>query len=161
MLKPVTLAICLAMIAPTVLAEDEELPVAPYDITNANAGAAPATDQSLYDAFNGEAGIKRIVDRFVDGLSTDPRTEKIFKASDFVRFRRTLVEQICFLTGGPCDYTGRDMASVHEDHGITTREFNATVEILQASMAAEGVSFRAQNKLLAKLAPMHREIVTR
>lgn len=53
------------------------------------------------------------------------------------------------------------MASSHKDHGITTREFNALVEALQEAMDEEGVPFRAQNKLLAKLAPMKRDIVTR
>ena len=37
--------------------------------------------------------------------------------------------------------------------------FNALVEVLQASMAAQGVPFATQNRLLARLAPMHREIV--
>jgi hemoglobin len=32
---------------------------------------------------------------------------------------------------------------------------------LQLAMDKQGVPFRAQNKLLAKLAPMHREIITR
>lgn len=142
-------------------AEEKELPVEPYEITNENAGATPYNKASLYEAFNGKAGIARIVDDLVDGMASDPRTEKVVKASDFIRLRRTLKEQICYLTGGPCDYTGRTMTASHADHGITTLEFNAVVEILQQAMAAEGVPFRAQNKLLAKLAPMHRDIVTR
>ena len=85
----------------------------------------------------------------------------IIAATDLVRLRRTLKEQFCYILAGPCDYTGRDMASSHKDHGITTREFNALVENLQAAMNTEGVPFRAQNKLLAKLAPMQRDVVTR
>lgn len=143
------------------IANEGELPVDPYDIKDENAGATPVKNDKLFDAFNGEAGIERIVDHFIAGLKSDRRVEKIFIASDFVRLRRTLIEQFCYLTGGPCKYTGRDMASVHADHGITTKEFGAAVDILQDAMDKEGVPFRAQNKLLAKLAPMHREIVTR
>lgn len=160
MIKSIILGLALALTNTAAPAEDE-FPVEPYEVTNENAGAAPKANPALYNALNGKDGIARIVDRFVDGLATDPRTEKIVKASDFVRLRRTLTEQICYLTGGPCHYTGRDMKSVHADHAITTREFNATVEILQDAMAAEDVPFRAQNRLLAVLAPMHREIVTR
>jgi hemoglobin len=42
---------------------------------------------------------------------------------------------------------------------ISKGDFNALVEVLQASMDAQGVPFATQNQLLARLAPMHREIV--
>ncbi len=138
-----------------------ELPVDPYEISNDNAGADPFESAALFEAFNGEAGISRVVDDMVDRIIADPRIKDIFAASDLVRLRRTLKEQFCFILNGPCDYTGRDMESSHADHGITNREFNALVENLQLAMNTEGVPFRAQNKLLAKLAPMQRHIVTR
>ncbi len=97
----------------------------------------------------------------VDRIIIDPRIADIFRASDLVRLRRTLKEQVCFLLNGPCSYTGRDMVSAHADLGITTAEFNALVEALQAAMNEEGVPFAAQNRLVAKLAPMHRDVVTR
>lgn len=138
-----------------------ELPVDPYVVSNSNAGADPLVDENLYEVFGGEAGVGRIVDDMVDRSITDPRISEIFAASDLVRLRRTLKEQFCYILAGPCDYTGRDMASSHKDHGITNREFNALVEHLQLAMNAEGVPFRAQNKLLAKLAPMQKDVVTR
>lgn len=130
-------------------------------VSNENAGAEPVSDERLYEVFGGEAGISRIVDDLVDRNLADPRIADIFAASDLVRLRRTLKEQFCYLLAGPCDYTGMDMESSHRDHGITNREFNALVENLQLAMNAEGVPFRAQNKLLAKLAPMQRDVVTR
>ena len=36
----------------------------------------------------------------------------------------------------------------------------ALVEVLQLSMDAQGIPFRAQNQLLAQLAPMHRDTIT-
>ena len=138
-----------------------ELPVDPYEISNDNAGADPFEGTALFEAFNGEAGISRVVDDMVDRNLADPRIKDIFAASDLVRLRRTLKEQFCFILNGPCDYTGMDMKSSHADHGITNREFNALVENLQLAMSTEGVPFRAQNKLLAKLAPMQRDVVTR
>ncbi|MBU1289470.1 MAG: group 1 truncated hemoglobin, partial [Alphaproteobacteria bacterium] len=102
-----------------------------------------------------------IVDDLVDRVIVDPRIEGIFRASDLVRLRRTLKEQFCYLLGGPCDYTGRDMVEAHKDQGITMREFNALVESLQLAMDTEGVPFAMQNRLIAKLAPMQRDVVTR
>lgn len=138
-----------------------ELEVDPYEVNNENAGADPFTGQAMLKAFNGREGISRIVDDFVDGVRTDPRTEMIFAASDWKRLDRTLNEQFCYILGGGCDYTGRNMADVHRDHGITRAEFNAVVEKLQAAMRKEGVPFRIQNRFLAKLAPMERDTVTR
>lgn len=145
----------------TVLVQEGELPVDPYEVSNENAGADPITDPAVLEAFNGREGIARIVDSFVEGVRTDPRTEKIFAAADWVRLDRTLNEQFCYILGGGCDYTGRNMTDVHRDHGITTAEFAAVVEILQDAMRKEGVPFRMQNRFLAKLAPMKRDTVTR
>lgn len=135
--------------------------VDPYTISDANAGATPVDGQELFAAFHGREGVSRIVDDLVEQVQTDHRLMEIFKASDFVRLRRTLKEQICYILNGGCAYTGRDMKSVHADHGVTVAEFNALVEVLQAAMTREGVAFSAQNRLLAKLAPMKRDTVTR
>lgn len=147
--------------APAAIVQEGELPVDPYEVSNENAGAEPISDPAVLAAFHGRKGIARIVDSFVEGVRTDPRTEKIFAASDWVRLNRTLNEQFCYILGGGCDYTGRSMAEVHRDHGITTAEFAAVVEILQAAMREEGVPFGMQNRFLAKLAPMKRDTVTR
>lgn len=154
------LAICLALAATPAFAQEEK-PVDPYTQSNANAGAVPFKDGELLAAFHGVEGVGRIVDDTLDRSVADPRMEDIFKATDMVRLRRTLKEQVAYILGAPIDYTGRDMVSAHKDQGINTTEFNLLVEHLQQAMDKEGVSFRAQNRLLAKLAPMKRDVVTR
>ena len=51
------------------------------------------------------------------------------------------------------------MKEAHDGMDITRGDFNALVEVLQDAMDAQGIPFRAQNRLLAQLAPMHRDIV--
>jgi hemoglobin len=148
-----------AQAAPAVPPGEEA--VDPYTISNANAGAEPFEGMAMLDAFHGREGIGRIVDDLVGRVQTDERIADIFKAADFVRLRRTLREQFCYILNGGCDYTGRDMAKMHEDHGVTIAEFDALVELLQDAMDREGVAFGAQNRLLAKLAPMKRDVVVR
>jgi hemoglobin len=138
-----------------------EKPVDSYTQSNANAGATPMSDKAVFEAFNGKAGIDRIVDDMVERNFADPRIKDFFAAADKVRLKRTLSEQFCYLLGGGCDYTGKDMKSSHVDQGTTKKDFNALVENLQFAMDKEGVPFFAQNKLLAKLAPMQRDIVER
>ena len=156
-----TLIIIGSLTALSASALAEEKPVDPYKMSNANADATPFTDAQLLTAFHGKVGVSRIVDDLVARSVVDPRLAEIFHATDLERLRRTLKEQIDYLLAAGVDYTGRDMKTTHKDQGINTTEFNVLVEILQKAMDKEGVAFRAQNQLLAKLAPMKRDVVTR
>lgn len=53
------------------------------------------------------------------------------------------------------------MAAAHKALGLKDMDFNALVEDLQDGLDASGVDFATQNRLLARLAPMHKDIVTR
>lgn len=138
-----------------------EKPVDAYKQSNANAGATPMTDKSVFEAFHGKPGIDRIVETLVERNFADPRIKDFFAAADKVRLKRTLKEQFCYILGGGCDYTGKDMKSSHKDQGATNRDMNALIENLQFAMDQEKVPFAAQNKLLAKLAPQQKDIVER
>lgn len=146
---------------PTPWAYPGEEAIDPYAVDDANAGAAPMAEDAVFEAFGGVQGVSQIIDDLVDRSVRDPRLEEIFKPTDLARLRRTLKEQVCFILGGPCAYSGRDMAAAHKDLGITTAEFNALVENLQGAMDDAGVPFRAQNRLLARLAPMKGDVVER
>ncbi|SMF67430.1 group I truncated hemoglobin [Allosphingosinicella indica] len=152
-------AFLLAAATPAVHPGEE--PVDPYEISDANAGAAPFAGDAMFRAFNGREGIDRIVTTFVGLNTSDPRISDIFKGQDIVRLNRTLREQFCYILGGGCAYTGRDMRSAHKDMGTQTADMNALVDNLQKAMTKEGVPFRAQNRFLAKLAPMKRDVVER
>lgn len=138
-----------------------ERPVDPYAQADANAGAAPIAGAATWRAFHGAPGVDRVVDGLVARAVADPRISDIFKGQDLVRLRRTLKEQLRYILGGGGAYTGRTMQASHRDLGIQAKDMNALVDDLQQAMAAERVPFRAQNRLLAKLAPMKRAIVTR
>jgi hemoglobin len=105
------------------------------------------------------AGIDRIVSGMMAENQSDPRTADFFKAADLERLHRTLVEQFCYVAGGPCHYTGMDMKTSHTHMGVRAKEFDALVEHLEDAMNKEGVPFRDQAKLLAKFAPMKKAVV--
>ncbi|MFO1018216.1 MAG: group 1 truncated hemoglobin [Hyphomonadaceae bacterium] len=142
----------------TASAQQEE-PVAPYVQSDSNAGATPITDPAVLNAFHGREGIQRIANRTIDLALADPQIGPIFQPFDMVRLRRTLNEHFCYLLGGGCAYTGRDMATSHAGMGVQTRDFNLLVRHLRTAMEEEGVPFAMQNRLLALLAPMHRNVV--
>jgi hemoglobin len=101
-----------------------------------------------------------LMDDFMTRLLADPRTGPHFKPANQQRVKEQLVEQLCALSGGPCIYKGADMKSSHANLDIKKSDFHALVEVLQQSMNAQGIAFREQNKMLALLAPMNRDIIT-
>ncbi len=138
-----------------------EFPVEPFVEDNANAGAEPFDNAKMATYFRGQEGIRKIAERTVELSEQDPRIAAIFVSRDTVRLKRTLFEQFCYLLDAGCDYTGRDMVAAHADLGVKMADLNALVENLQQAMREEGVPFSAQNRLLAKLAPMSKDVVTR
>jgi len=122
---------------------------------------APAAraDDSLYQALGALPGISAIVDDLLVSTDVDPRLKPFFEGVSHKRLRQKLIEQFCSLSGGPCQYTGRTMKESHQGLGIDQAAFNALVEDLQSAMDRQHVSYHAQNRLLALLAPMSHDVI--
>jgi truncated hemoglobin YjbI len=124
----------------------------------------PYTDDAVYRGLGGQQGIARIVDSLFEITLADPRIKETFDGFDIPVVKERLAEQICEFAGGPCKYTGkykeRDMKTVHEDLKLNDMHFNALAEDLQIAMERNNVPTSVSNKLIAKLAPMQRDIVT-
>lgn len=117
-----------------------------------------AQTSGAFEAFGGKAGLDRVADRGIDRVLQDPRIKDRFTSSNVPRLKALLSEQFCALLGGPCTYTGRDMKTTHAGMGLKDKDFNALAEDFQRAMDDVGIPFRYQNILLAKLAPMDRDI---
>jgi len=115
----------------------------------------------LYDQLGGERGISLLVDRFLRELLTDEAVFGHFEGIDVRRFRAQLELQLCEISGGPCRYEGESMHDVHRGMDVSQGEFNAVVEDLIRAMESLRLPTPTQNRLLAKLAPMQRDIVVR
>ena len=89
----------------------------------------------------------------------DPRVGPTFAETNMARFRRLLTEQLCQISDGPCRYTGRDMAAAHKALALSRLQFNALAEGLQDAMEDVGTAYHTQNRLMARLAPMQRDVV--
>jgi hemoglobin len=116
---------------------------------------------SLFDQLGGEPGIARIASNALDIYFTDPRI-----AGDFDNINRDFLQPrftayLCRIAGGPCIYKGHSMKRAHKGLGINQAHFNAVVEDLETAMDRVGVPYHVQNRFLARLAPLERDIVTR
>ncbi len=121
---------------------------------------AQTSNDAEFQALGGKVGVAKIAAELVTIVLLDPRIKQTFKGVDTERLKEKLAEQFCAVSGGGCTYSGKDMTTIHDGLSITNAQFNALVEDLQRAMERCAIPPHAQNKLLAKLAPMQRNIVT-
>ena len=118
-------------------------------------------DKSLYEDLGGEKGIAALTSDVVDLAHANPLTRSHFEKIDRVDLKKTLAQQFCELSGGPCVYRGKDMVKAHKSLDLDERDFNTLVEDLRIACAKNGISDSAKNRLLALLAPMKRDVMHR
>jgi len=136
------------------------LPVpTPAQVAVTGSSVRPLADDALYQSLGGRPGLAQLMADFVPRLKADPGIGPMFKDVKATELQKQLADQFCVLAGGPCVYEGASMKNAHADHKIRKADFYAMVELLQLSMDAQGIPFATQNRLLAQLAPMHREVI--
>ncbi len=120
----------------------------------------PAPVASLYDRLGGKEAIIKVVDEFVTNVGADSRINAFFANTNIPRMKGHLVDLVCASTGGQCQYTGRDMKTLHANMGIKDEHFNALVEDLVKALDKFNVPQKEKDELLGLLGPMRKDIVT-
>jgi hemoglobin len=87
--------------------------------------------------------------RFFGGRSND----------SVIRSRQLLVDQMCALSGGPCQYIGRDMKTSHRGLGITDVEWESNMNASDAALAKNGVGDAERAEFLALFERYRADIV--
>ena len=118
----------------------------------------PSGSDPLYEDLGGMQGIEGIVDEFLYSLAGNPLALPLFANTNITRFREQFAIQLCDVAGGPCAYEGDSMAATHRGMEISHAQFNSVVSDLIDAMERSEVPTTAQNRLLARLAPMYGEI---
>lgn len=128
----------------------------------------PATSsQSLYERLGGVYGIAVVVDVFIDKVMNDPRLNAnpaVNEAHHRVPpagFKYLVTEMVCWATGGPQKYTGRNMKDSHADLGITPQEWQAFLDDFQQTLDHFKVPAAEQRELFAIVESTKQDIVIR
>ncbi len=114
---------------------------------------------TLYDDLGGAPGIDAIVENFIKGIASDPEIFPYFADSHVSRFREKITEHFCHISNGPCQYTGDNMVDIHVGMDINENHFNRTVDLLYMAMEQENIPHPIQNRLIARLAPLRKQII--
>jgi len=120
---------------------------------------AATDDRSLYERLGGTGPITAVVGKFVTIVGGDKRINGYFAKADLVQLKKHLINMVCQASGGPCEYTGRDMKTTHKGMGVTGAAFNALVGDLVEALDTFNVPEREKGELLSVLGPMKGDIV--
>src|SRR3569832_1691094 len=104
------------------------------------------SNEKLWDTLGGEKVLARVVDRFVDLVTKDPKVnytrdgryplnDEILKHS-----KRAALAFISAATGGPHSYSGKSIREIHQGMRISNQEFNAAMANFQQALEENGVS---------------------
>jgi hemoglobin len=107
---------------------------------------------SLYQRMGGYGVIAAVIDDLFAILHEDTAFARFFggRSNDSViRSRQLLVDQMCALSGGPCNYIGRDMKTSHSGLGITDVEWETNMNASDAALAKNGVGDAERTEFLA------------
>ncbi len=139
-------------------------------------GGGEADNRTLYERLGGEETIAALVDDLTTRVVNDPRVNfdrsnvktgwlagkyEPWRATDenVARFKRHMVEFLTLAAGGPAEYTGRDMKSLHKDMKITNTEFDAMVGDIKASLDRLGIRGTEAKEVLAIIETTRKQIV--
>lgn len=121
---------------------------------------AQAANAGYYADFGGAPGMRSLVSAFIDRVVADPRISGYFRHTNIPALKAALAIQFCHLEGGHCAFS-MNMHAVHAQLGVTQAAFNALANDLYVTMDRRRIPIAAQNDLLAKLAAMEPQIVTK
>ena len=160
MIRAIALSICLSLACGRGAAFQQPMPSGPAaPAASDTPKPEPAAPRSLFDRLGGEPAITAVVAEFVGRTTTDPRIKERFFNTDAENLKRLLVEFVCQATGGPCKYTGRDMATSHAGMDLVDDEFDALVEDLAGALDKFNVPAKEKGELLGALGPLKPQIV--
>lgn len=105
-------------------------------------------EASLYERLGSEENIRKIATTLFDTHAANPTIKARYINSDRDSVIQLVVEFLCSATGGPQEYTGRDMLTVHKGMNISEQEFMAVLDDILVALQAHGVGQREQEELL-------------
>jgi len=135
---------------------------------------------ALYYRLGGEIGLSNLVADFLPRAMDDPRVNwdrkgvtrggfsfsrgksETWKATPeaVAKLRSHLVQFLALATGGPSDYAGKEIESVHAHMHISNPEFDATIGDLKVSLDRLKIANVEQRELLDIVESTRPEIVT-
>ena len=124
---------------------------------------APAA--SLFDRLGGLMPLSVVVNDFIDVvvadsvLNANPAVDASRKVVPAPYLKYQVTAMVCEVTGGPCNYQGRDMKSAHAHLNITAAEWDQMVVLFKEVLAKHQVPEAETRELLDIVGTTRADIV--
>lgn len=116
---------------------------------------------TLFERLGGEANVRKIVNAVLDKNSNNPLIAHHFSSTDMEKLKQKAFEFFSMGTGGPHQYTGRDMRTAHANMNITIEEYDSATDDTLSALDDNGVGQKEKNEVLAILEYLKGDIVTK
>ena len=149
-------------------------------VTHAGTAVVAKGKKSLYDDLGGADGISAIVDDFLTRALSDPRVNwsrigitkggynplhrgdsETWDATPQQRkaLKTHMAQFLALATGGPTQYSGKEMHAAHANMHITNAEFDATLGDLKSTLDKLQIANQEQKELLSIVESTREQIV--
>ena len=118
--------------------------------------------KTLYERVGRYDAIAAVADEYLKGIRADSQFTRFTgrSADSLKRARQLLKDQLCALTGGPCVYVGRDMATAHSGLAITDAEWAANMKYMSAALDKNNITGRDKEEFLDLIEALKKHIAT-
>ena len=106
------------------------------------------SEATLYERLGGEDGIRAIAADLFDLHTHNDTIKARYVDSERDKLIKLVTEFICTGTGGPQEYTGRDMLTTHRGMSINEAEYLAVIDDIMAALDKHGIGDREKQEML-------------
>ena len=110
-----------------------------------------ANDTTLYKRLGGYDAIQALLTDFHIRLKDDPQLGRFWKyrgTDGKKRELQLLVDYVCYHTGGPMHYSGRDMGTTHIGMMISQSDWKIFIKLLKESLNKYHIKKQEQKEVL-------------
>ena len=94
--------------------------------------------QTIYEKYGFDT-ISNIVHDFYGRVQQSPILNPYFKGINLERVIYHQTQFLCFVVGGPVDYTGQEITAAHNNLTITNEAFTEITELLEETLEDHGL----------------------
>ena len=116
---------------------------------------------TLYDRLGGEPSVRKIVSDVLDKNLSNAKISHHFQKVDMDQLKQLVFQFFSMGTGGPHQYSGRDMITAHTGLNISENDFEIANDDTVEALKENGVGENEINEVMAILNSMQNDIVGR
>jgi hemoglobin len=130
-----------------------------FKINQSMDNTVTSTQKSLYERLGGEASVRKIANDVLDKNLSNPLISYHFEDIDMDKLKQLVFEFFSMGTGGPHNYTGRDMRTAHTGMKINEEEWISGADDMISVMNDNGVGEGEKKEVLAIFDSLKGDIV--